>query len=306
MKPSEQLEKVDVFDRYRPRLFGIAYRMLGTRDDAEDILQETYLRLHSTDLSTIDNPEAWLVTAATHLSIDRLRKAYVQRETYVGPWLPEPLIADPTNSPEMQAELASDVSLAFMVLLERLSPLERAIFLLHEVFDYAHSEIARIVAKSETAVRQIVSRARDRVRSDRRRFRADEASRTELIRKFVTAARANDERTLMSIFADDLALTSDGGGKVNAARRKVYGAKRIAHLFAITTAKLKGSHQVYLTMVNGEPGLVEFYDGILIAVTTFSIEAGRVTAFYRVMNPDKLANISLAEKEKWIDLSQNG
>src|SRR5262245_52145174 len=127
MKPSEQLEKVEVFDRYRPRLFGIAYRMLGTRDDAEDILQETYLRLHSTDLATIDNPEAWLTTAATRLSIDRLRKAYVQRETYVGPWLPEPLIIDPTNSPEMQAELASDVSLAFMVLLERLSPLERAI-----------------------------------------------------------------------------------------------------------------------------------------------------------------------------------
>ena len=155
---------VEVFDRNRGRLFGIAYRMLGTRPDAEDIVQDAYLRWHNADRAEIESADAWLTTVATRLSIDRLRKASVQRETYIGPWLPEPLIVDPADSPEAAAEIRSDVSLAFMVMLERLSPMERAVFLLHDVFDFAHAEIAKIVAKSETAVRQIVSRARARVR----------------------------------------------------------------------------------------------------------------------------------------------
>ena len=297
MTSSVDTEKIELFDAHRPRLFGIAYRMLGTRDDAEDILQETYLRLHSADMSEIENSEAWLVTVATRLSIDRLRKASVQRETYIGPWLPEPLIIDSAMSPEMQAETASNVSLAFMVLLERLSPLERAIFLLHDVFDFAHAEIARVVAKSETAVRQIVSRARTRVRSERARFEGDNASRSDLIRKFMAASYAGDEQMLMSIFADDVALTSDGGGKVNAARRTVYGNKRLTRLYTITTSKYRERLYAELVTINGEPGVVEFADGEVFAATTFSVSDGKITAIYRVMNPDKLQGIHSIEKK---------
>jgi RNA polymerase sigma-70 factor, ECF subfamily len=282
--------KTDIFQRYRPRLFGIAYRMLGTRDDAEDILQEAYIRWHAVDLEEIESPEAWLVSVVTRLSIDRLRKAYVQREIYIGPWLPEPLVVDPAMSPEIRAELKSDVSLAFMVMLERLSPLERAVFLLHDVFDLAYAEIARIVAKSEEAVRQIVSRARARVRIDKQRFEANEKSRESLIKKFISASYAGDEKTLMSIFAEDVALTSDGGGIVSAARKTIYGNKRLTRLYTLTIGKLRDSYRLNAEMatINGKPGIIEFLDGKPFAATTFSITEGKIAAVYRVMNPEKL------------------
>jgi RNA polymerase sigma-70 factor (ECF subfamily) len=302
---ADESEKLQIFNEHRPRLFGLAYRMLGTRDDAEDIVQETYVRWHKTETDGIETPEAWLVAVATRLSIDRLRKASVQRETYIGPWLPEPIVFDSKSSPELQAEMAADVSLAFLVLLERLSPLERAIFLLHEVFDFAHAEIAKIVEKSETAVRQIVSRARTRVRNDRPRFKADDASRLDLIRKFVTAAYSNDEGTILSIFADDIALTSDGGGKVNAARRTIYGSKRLARLYTITPPKYPGSLQAVVVTINGEPGLIEFLDGQPVAATTFVFNGDMIKALYRVMNPDKLQRISPIEKKNAIGLSHN-
>jgi RNA polymerase sigma-70 factor (ECF subfamily) len=279
--------------------------MLGTRDEAEDILQEAYLRLHSTDLETINNPEAWLVTVATRLSIDRLKKASVQRETYVGPWLPEPIVLDVADSPEIKAEIASDVSLAFLVMLERLSPSERAIFLLHDVFEFAHAEIARIVAKSETSVRQIVSRARARVRTDRTRFVTDERSRSELIRKFVAASYARDESTLMSIFADDVALTSDGGGKVHAARRIVTGRERVLRIYTIAVGKYPVQVEAFLTMINGELGVVEFAGGQPASASTFEIMDGRLVAIYRVMNPDKLRHIQTGGRNNSIALSQN-
>ena len=305
MGSSGENEKVEVFNTHRPRLFGVAYRMLGTRDDAEDILQETYLRLHSADLAEIENPEAWLVTAATRLSIDRLRKAYAQRETYIGPWLPEPLVLDNAASPEIKAEIASDVSLAFLVMLERLSPIERAIFLLHDVFDFAHSEVARIVTKSETAVRQIVSRARARVRADQPRFEADEKAQAELIRKFVTASYARDEKTLMSIFAEDITLTSDGGGKVHAARRVVTGSERVLRIYTIAISKYPFPVETFLTTINGELGVVEVAAGEVVSASTFTIENGRVVAIYRVMNPDKLSGIELGDQINLIALSQN-
>jgi RNA polymerase sigma-70 factor, ECF subfamily len=297
MAAAQKDERLEVFGRNRARLFGISYRMLGTRADAEDIVQEAYIRWHNADRNEIDSPDAWLTTVVTRLSIDRLRKASAQRETYIGPWLPEPLMIDKTASPEMKAEMESDVSLALMVMLERLSPLERAVFLLHDVFDLAHAEVAKVVAKSEQAVRQIVSRARSRVRSDRTRFEADAASRASLIRKFINASYAGDAQTLMSIFADDVSLTSDGGGKVNAAKKILYGAKRLANLHTVAVGKYQGRLAAYLIMLNGEPGLIEYADGVPFAVTAFSIADGRITAFYRVMNPDKLtAFVNLEEK----------
>ncbi len=289
-------DRLETFGRNKARLFGIAYRMLGTRADAEDLVQEAYIRWHGADPAEIETPDAWLTTVVTRLAIDRLRKASVQRETYIGPWLPEPLIVDQSLSPEMRAELESDVSMAFMVMLERLSPMERAVFLLHDVFDLAHAEIAKVVAKSETAVRQIVSRARVRVRSERARFEADASARAGLIKKFITASYAGDAQTLMSIFADDVALTSDGGGKVNAAKKTVFGRRRLANLHTVSIRKFHGRLAAYLVNIGGEPALVEYAEGIPFSATAFSIENGRITAFYRVMNPDKLTAFRGIEK----------
>ncbi len=305
MESTGDLSKLETFNAHRARLFGLAYRMLGIRDDAEDILQEAYIRWHKADAKTIETPEAWLVTAVTRLSIDRLRKASVQRETYIGPWLPEPLMIANEPSPQDNAELASGLSLAFMVLLERLSPTERAVFLLHDIFDCDYSEISRIIGKSEAASRQIVHRARERVRTDKPRFEADEASRSSLIKKFVTASYAGDEQTLISIFADDVALMSDGGGKVNAARRVVYGSRRLSRLYTLPVSKHRDRLRAYLITMNGETSVVEFADGLPFAATSFSIVDGRITAVYRVMNPDKLKGLADIDDKYLIEMSQN-
>lgn len=281
-------EKVEIFRQQRTRLFGIAYRMLGTHAESEDILQEAYLRWHKADLSEIETPEAWLITVVTRLSIDRLRKASNERETYIGPWLPEPLITSNAPSPEEAAEFASNLSLAFMVLLERLSPTERAVFLLHDVFDCDYAEIARIVGKSETALRQMLHRARERVRNDKPRFQVNETERTRLIKKFAAASRAGDEQTLLSLFADDIAVTADGGGKVTAARKIIHGKNRLARLFAVIGAKYGESFKDALIPINGEMGLLTFSQGKVFAATTFEFADGKISALYRVMNPDKL------------------
>lgn len=304
MESTGDTSKLEIFNGHRPRLFGLAYRMLGTRDDAEDILQEAYIRWHNADTGQIETPEAWLVTAVTRLSIDRLRKASVQRETYIGPWLPEPLFASPDSSPEQHAEFASDLSLAFMVMLERLSPTERAVFLLHDIFDCAYAEIARIIGKTEVAARQIVSRARTRVRSDRPRFEPNEAERAALLKKFVTASYAGDEQTLLSIFAEDVAMTSDGGGVVNAARRTVYGSKRLARLHTLPVSKHRDRLRAFLITMNGETCVVEFADGEPFAATSFEITEGKITAMYRVMNPEKLQGLAALDKEYFAEVSQ--
>ena len=300
----ETANKTHIFNKARPRLFGIAYRMLGTRDDAEDIVQEAYIRWHKADAEEIENPEAWLVTVTTRLSIDRLRKASAERETYIGPWLPEPLVVDSARTPEEQAELASDLSLAFMAMLERLSPVERAVFLLHDVFDCDYPEIARIVRKNEPALRQIISRARSRVRNDRQRFVADDASRVQLIKKFAAAAYAGDEATVLSLFSDDIAMASDGGGKITAARKIVRGKERLARLFTLTVSKNREHITARLVRINGEIGTVEYFDGQPFAATTFTMEGGKITAIYRVMNPDKLRAFAVTDEKSFQDLSQ--
>ena len=193
-------ERNGVFEQVRKRLFAVAYRMMGTKADAEDIVQEAYLRWHQADTDGVRSPEAWLVSVVTRLSIDRLRRISVEREKYIGQWLPEPLFGNPARSPEEELELASDLSMAFMVLLERLAPVERAAFLLHDVFDCAYPVISGILQKSEATCRQVVHRARDRVRSERQRFRANERERRKLIEKFVAAANAGDELTLLALF----------------------------------------------------------------------------------------------------------
>jgi RNA polymerase sigma-70 factor, ECF subfamily len=281
-------KKVEIFRRHRARLFGIAYRMLGTHAEAEDILQEAYIKWHQAKADEIETPEAWLVTVVTRLSIDRLRKASNERETYIGPWLPEPLVVSDAPSPEEEVELASNLSLAFMVLLERLSPLERAVFLLHDIFDCGYADIARIVGKTETASRQIVTRARTRVRTDKPRFEADEKERAKLIKKFSAAAYAGDEKTLLALFSDEVSMMSDGGGKVTAARKIVHGKTKLARLFAISGAKFGAAAKDIPYPINGELGVLTFYEGKIFAATTFDVEDGKISAVYRVMNPDKL------------------
>lgn len=288
-------KKVETFRQYRTRLFGIAYRMLGITADAEDILQEAYIRWHHADEEEIETPEAWLVTIVTRLSIDRLRKASRERETYIGPWLPEPLIISDAPSPEEKMEFASDLSLAFMVLLERLSPLERAAFLLHDIFDCDYSDIARIVGKSETASRQIIHRARTRVRTDKPRFEANDQERQTLIKKFAAASYAGDEQTLLSLFSDEITMMSDGGGKVNAARKIIHGKHRLARLFSMSGEKHGAHLKNVFDTINGEPGLLTFYQDKIFAATVFELTDGKISAIYRVMNPDKLKAFSISD-----------
>lgn len=290
-------EKVEIFKKHRPRLFGIAYRMLGTREESEDILQEAYIKWHEANNEKIESAEAWLVTITTRLSIDRLRKASRMRETYIGPWLPEPLIVSEAISPEEELELASNLSLAFMVLLERLSPVERAAFLLHDIFDCAYSDIARIVGKTETASRQLIHRARERVRSDKQRFEANEKEREKLIKKFALASKTGDEKTLLALFSDEIVSISDGGGKVTAARKIIKDKTKLSHALGIFGRKFGEQFEQILYPINGEIGLLTFVEGKIYAATTFEFTGGKISAMYRVMNPEKLqAFANLDEK----------
>ena len=283
--------RVEIFKRHRQRLFGIAYRMLGTRADAEDIVQEAYLRWHKANAEDIETPEAWLVTIVTRLSIDRLRSLAKERETYIGPWLPEPLLTDKNYMPEEQLEFADNLSLAFLALLERLSPTERAAFLLREVFEVSYAEIARVVGRNETACRQLIHRARERVRSDKPRFETSETDKRKLIDKFIAATKAGDEETLLTLFAEDAQMTSDGGGKVVAARKTIEGRRKIARLYAQLGKKGASLFETEIYYVNGELGAVTSAFGQIFAATVFEIENEKISCVYQVMNPEKLKDL---------------
>ena len=279
---------MDPFDSLRPRLFGLAYRMLGSRADAEDIVQEVYLRWHEADRAAIENPEAWLVTAATRLSIDRLRRLKTEREAYIGPWLPEPFV-QPEPPPDHHLELSEDLSLAFMTLLERLAPDERAAFLLHDVFDVGYDAIAAVLDRSEAACRQVVHRARERVRGDRKRFEASEAAKTDMLHRFMAAMDARDEQALLQLFAPDAVWTADGGGKAGAGLNPIYGSDRIARLAIGLREKFwTRDRTLRVATVNGETGLCIFDGDRLTAVMSIATDGERIHGVYAVVNPDKL------------------
>lgn len=289
--------RADSFQKYRPKLYGIAYRMLGSKADAEDMLQEAYMRWHQADVERVQVPEAWLTTTLTRLCIDRLRSARTEREAYAGPWLPEPLVGPEIEQPERHAELASDLSVAFMVVLERLAPEERAAFLLHEAFDCDYSEIAQILGRNEAACRQIVHRARERVRRDRPRFQVSEAARQKLLEKFVAALQAADREQLFALFAPDATWTADGGGKAKAITKAVQGAARVAKLVAgfgrHLAREYPGRITYRLVPINGETGIVACLDGNPAMALSFETDGARILAAYNVVNPDKLARIAL-------------
>jgi RNA polymerase sigma-70 factor, ECF subfamily len=277
------------FDAVRPRLFGLAYRMLGSRADAEDVVQEAYIRWHQADETSVRNPEAWLVTTATRLAIDRLRALKVEREAYVGPWLPEPLIGSPPAPPDRDVELASDLSIAFLVLLERLAPEERAAFLLHDVFDCGYPEIAALLGKSEAASRQIVHRARGRVRGEQQRFQTTEAARVRLLETFVAAVEARDEQILMRLFAPDATWTADGGGKAAATPHPIAGAAAIVKLLLGLQKRFsREGITMRLGTVNGETGVLISLGGRVSAAVTIVTDGERIESAYAVVNPDKL------------------
>ncbi len=275
------------FETARRRLFGLAYRMLGSRAEAEDIVQEAYIRWHQHDRASIENPEAWLVTTTTRMAIDRLRRLKTEREAYTGPWLPEPIVGAP--APDRHLELADDLSMAFLTLLERLSPDERAAFLLHDVFDVGYPAIAGVIERSEAACRQVVHRARERVRGEHKRFEVTEAAKTAMLQRFTAAMEARDEQALLALFAPDASWTADGGGRVGAAPRPIVGAARIARLVLGIREKFwVHNRRIQLTTVNGEPGLC-FRDGDrLTATLSIATDGERILAVYAVVNPDKL------------------
>lgn len=279
------------FESLRPRLFGIAYRMLGVRADAEDVLQDAWLRWREADHEALQSAEAWLVTVVTRLAIDRLRAAKTEREAYIGWWLPEPLVQVDEHTPEAAAELASDLSVAFLHLLERLAPQERAAFLLRQVFDYDYGEIAAMLQKSEASVRQAVHRATERVRQERPRFEVPRETHRRLLEKFVAAAQSGQRAELRALLADDAQAIGDGGGKVPSVAAGIYGGERVTNLYWAHYLRLGSRLQYRMATINGEPGLLRYLDGQLETAMAFATDGERILAIYSVRNPDKLANV---------------
>jgi RNA polymerase sigma-70 factor (ECF subfamily) len=278
------------FESLRGRLFGLSYRMLGSRSEAEDIVQDTYLRWHQADQQNIDNAEAWLVTTATRRAIDRLRALKKERDAYHGVWLPEPLLHEHPPAPDRSLEVSSDLSMAFMMLLERLAPHERAAFLLYEVFECDYAQISKTLDKSPSACRQIVHRARQRIAEGRARFRVSEAARINLLQKFTAAMEAPDQNSLLALFATDATWTADGGGIVPASPRRIIGGDRIAKLiFGLLTRIYRGRATGHVVSVNGEAGVCVRVDGRIRAVLSIETDGTRISDAWVVVNPQKLA-----------------
>lgn len=273
----------------RPRLFGLAYRLLGSAQDAEDVVQDAYLRWSGADRSVIENPPAWLAKVVTNLALNRLTSARAQREHYVGPWLPEPVLTDDgTLGPMETAVQRESVSFAVLVLLERLTPAERAVFVLREAFGYSHREIAEILDVTDANSRQLHRRARQHVGETAPRFEADRAQRESIVERFLAAATHGDLDGLESILTADAVSWADGGGQVAAARRPVVGRDRVARYVAGAMAKFLASMELTPVDVNGEPGLLARLDGQLAGVLVPALADGRLRTLHFVANPEKL------------------
>jgi RNA polymerase sigma-70 factor (ECF subfamily) len=284
----------EIYEDLRPLLFSIAYRMLGSASEAEDIVQEAFLRFHqAAKEEQIDNPKAYLSTITTRLSIDHLRSARVKRESYTGTWLPEPLLTEEVPDASQHAEMADSMSMAFLVLLESLSPVERAVFLLREVFDYPYDEIAQTIGKSEDNTRQLAVRARKHVEDRRPRFEADKKARDELAGRFWAAAQEGDTDGLVKLLADDVVFYGDGGGKGPAIAKPLYGRERVMR-FVFGLMRLVGRMGVTFrpSEINGEPGVIaRAPDGSIVSVLSIQVADGQVISLRSVVNPDKLAHL---------------
>lgn len=280
------------FDSHRRRLQGIAYRMLGSVAEAEEVVQDAWLRWHEADKAALGSAEAWLVTVVTRLSIDRLRAAKVQREHYIGAWMPEPTLTGGPDTPEQLLERADNISVAFLAVLERLAPEARAAFLLREVFDADYDEVARTLGKSEAACRQLVHRAKAQVQEARPRFQVPRETHQRLLRAFADAAARGSLQDLKALMAQDVELIGDGGGKVQSFSKVLRGSQRLAQLYFALWRRMGAAVRMELVEINGEPGLLRFLDGQLESAQTFEIEGERIVRIRAQRNPDKLARIA--------------
>lgn len=280
------------FDTHRRRLQGIAYRMLGSVAEAEEVVQDAWLRWHEADKERLDSAEAWLVTVVTRLSIDRLRTAKVQREHYIGPWMPEPTLTASPDTPEEVLERADNISVAFLAVLERLAPEARAAFLMREVFDADYDEIAQTLGKSEAACRQLVHRAKTQVQEARPRFQVSRETHQRLLRAFADAAARGSLQDLKALMAEDVELIGDGGGKVQTFSKVLRGSQRLAQLYFSLWRRMGAGVRMELVELNGEPGMLRFLDGELESAQTFEIEGERIVRIRAQRNPDKLARIA--------------
>lgn len=288
------MDAVAVFAEQRPKLFGVAYRMLGSVADAEDVVQETYLRWQEVANADdeIQSSSAYLTTMVSRRCLDELRSARRRREEYVGEWLPEPLLEDSRLDPAASTELADSLSTAFLVVLEALSPGERAAFLLHDVFGYEYSELSHILGRAEPACRQLVARARKRVAERRPRFDVAPEVHERLLNEFLHATQAGDLNGLVSLLADDAVLRADGGGIVTASRNPVEGAERIARWTIGVMQKAQWAISFHAATVNGLPGLLVRSGGALYGVMSVDVRDGRIQNIYIQVNPTKLPQAS--------------
>ena len=282
-------QRTATFQQARRRVHGIAYRMLGSAAEAEDVVQEAWLRWNESDTAQLENPQGWLVTVTTRLAIDRLRVLRGERERYTGFWLPEPLV-EPVDedTPESLLERADDVSFALLRVLEQLGPVERAAFVLRQAFDMEYAELATLLGRSQAACRQLVHRATERVQAAAPRRSVDPAEHRRVLEAFAAAAGRGDLAALRDLMAEDAELVSDGGGKVNAFGQVLRGAQRLAQLYYAVMRRFGTRARYQLVQVDGRPGLARFVDGELESVQAFEVRDGRIAAIYAQRNPDKL------------------
>ncbi len=282
-----------VFEEHRRLLFGIAYRMLGSVTDAQDMVQESYLRWQQAADEAIRSPRAWLTTVVTRLCLNHLELARVKRETYFGQWLPEPLVDERASDPAETSQLADSLSLAFLVLLETLSPTERAVFILREAFECEFPDIARIVEKSEANCRQILTRARQRIDERRPRFEASRAEAEKLVGTFVNALKNGDLEAMLARLSASVVLVSDAGQKPGALLQPLLGAEPVARAMLHATRKHGIEHaDIRPASINGLPGFVRFQDGRAQSVLAFGVAGGRIEAVFVISNPDKLRHLN--------------
>jgi RNA polymerase sigma-70 factor (ECF subfamily) len=284
--------RTSVFERHRGLLFSIAYRMLGSVADAEDAVQDVFIRWQRASETDVRSPKAFLVTIVSRLCINYLQSARVQRETYVGEWLPEPLVTEPGSDVSRIAQVDESVSMAVLLLLERLTPVERAVFLLGEIFEYTHAEIAGMLGISEANCRQLLKRARQHVRMERPRFSASGRQHTELLERFYRAAGSGDMDGLLALLSSDVVMHTDGGGKASALPLPIYGPDKVARASVFGLTKLRTLNPLQrIAEINGEPGIVSYVEGRPQSVFTIEVNDGRIRAIYIVTNPEKLSHL---------------
>jgi RNA polymerase sigma-70 factor (ECF subfamily) len=290
--PDTDSARLTAFNQYRALLFSIAYRMVGSVTDAEDLLQETFIRWQQATDSDIRSPKAFLITIVSRLCINHLQSARAQREEYVGQWLPEPLATDPASDPLGVLRADESISMAFLVMLERLTPAERAVFLLREIFDYKYGDIATALGLSEANCRQILRRAQQHVRAVRPRFKASAQEHNDLLERFRQATESGDMSRLLALLSDDVVLHSDGGGKGIAVPNVLQGPDRIARGVVRSFGKLVPRNLVQrIVQINGRSAVVSYLNGQPHSVLTMDVGKGRIHAIYIVTNPEKLAHL---------------